>query len=132
MNRLPRYGYPKDLSELLAVAQPVDGFTASILAMEAYDTTFGLHSHDNDNEPLSLVTMHKKEQFVESGRLRTTMRAFRKHRVAHHYGLSLNEFLSMPRYLNRMILADCEESEKEEAQRAKALADRFGTQPRKS
>jgi hypothetical protein len=107
-----------DLDELLAYANPVDGVMASILMMESYDTTFGLHSHEDEHEPLSLITMHPKENTLLNGKLQTTIKAFRKHRVGHHMNMSLSEFLNYPRHVTKMILKDCEDAERTEAKRA--------------
>lgn len=121
---------PSDLAELLTYAGPQDGVMASILTMEAYDTTYGLCSHDNDNAPLSLITLHPKENFLAGGRLQATMRAFRKHRVGTHFQLSFAEFLKYPRHVTRMILKECEAAEREESERARSVLDKVGNYAR--
>lgn len=106
---------PSDLDELLTFAEPVDSITAAIVAMEAYDITYGLCDHEDESNPLSLVTMHPKENFLVNGKLQQTIRAFRMHKVGIHLNMSLSEFLKQPRYVNKMILKECERAERKEA-----------------
>lgn len=98
---------------------------ASILTMESYDLTYGLHSHEDSNDPLSLIGMHPKENYLHNGRLQTTIRAFRTHKVGTHMHMSLQEFLALPRYVTKMILKECEEAERVEAKRASTILDNF-------
>lgn len=115
----------------MAYAEPVDGIMASILALEAYDTTYGLHPHDIEHAPLSLIEFHPKENHLQNGTLQMTIRAFRKHRVGTHMNMSLIDFLNCPRHVTKMILKDCEQAEEEEGRRAKAVADALNAPPGK-
>jgi hypothetical protein len=91
--------------------------------MEAYDITYGHCTHENDNEPLSLVSLHPTENIFLGGKLEQTIRAFRVHKVGSHMQMSLTEFLALPRYVTKMILRDCENAEKKEGEIAKNIMD---------
>ena len=117
----------KALDELLYYAKQTDSILAQLLIMEAYETTFHLYNHDhqNPNEPLALVTMHDQENVVKYSRMANTIRSFRRHRVGHHFHMSLSEFLQYPRHVGRMILEDCGEAEKEEYNRTKTMMENY-------
>ena len=116
---------PKILDQMLAHAPPQDGYSATMLALEAYDETYGIYDYsvDDPTMPLALVAMHPKEDCVSNGRLEKTIKAFRRSRVYKHYGLSLNEFLQLPRHIGQFILNDCYDTEREEGKRAGELLE---------
>lgn len=106
---------PNGLDELMAYAEPLDGITTSIVAMEAYDVNYGICSHDDDFEPLSLVTLHPKENYFKHGKLEQSIHAFRTHKVGIHMNMSFGDFMKQPRHVNKMILKECELAERKEA-----------------
>jgi len=118
---------PKSLDELLYYARRTDSILAQLLILEAYETTFRLYNHDreNPNEPLALVRLHDKENVVKYSRMANVIRSFRRHRVGHHFNMSLSEFLKYPRHIGRLILEDCGEAEKEEYQRTKQMMENY-------
>jgi hypothetical protein len=95
--------------------------------MEAYDLTYGFCDHEDENAPLSLVTLHPKENIFVHGRLEQTIRAFRSHKVNAHLGMSLPEFLALPRYVGKMILKECAFAERKEATAAATILNGLGT-----
>lgn len=118
---------PKSLDELLYYAKRTDSILAQLLILEAYETTFRLYNHDiiNPLEPLALVRLHDKENVVKYSRMANTVRSFRRHRVGHHFNMSLGEFLQYPRHIGRLILEDCGEAEKEEYNRTKQMMENY-------
>lgn len=94
---------------------------ASILAMEAYDIEFGICQHNDYDNPLSLVSMHRAEDYITGGRLEMLAQRFRRRKVATHLGISFLELLEMPRYMVDIILNVANKAETEAGQEAQRI-----------
>jgi len=64
-----------------------------------YETMYGIYDHDNDPDknPLALVTLHPKEDVSEYSELYRTINRFAIHKIHEQFGVSLVEFLNLPR-----------------------------------
>ncbi len=102
-----------------------DGFSSSILALEAYDETYGIanYEYDDPRSPFPLVAMHPKEDYVSGSRMEKKIRAFRKHKIHKHYALSLTEFMELPRHIAEFIMEDCLKAEEDDSKKAQTLLD---------
>jgi hypothetical protein len=65
--------------------------------------------------------MHPKENHLKNGRLAQYIHAFRTHKVGHHMNMSFDKFMEQPRYVNKMILQECEEAERKEAKTTREI-----------
>ena len=94
--------------------------------MEAYETNYGIYNHDevNVNKPLALVAMHPKEDAINDNSMRTLISRYRIHEINKHYGLTLLEFIALPREYVQYIFADIvKEAAKENVKTAGLLAE---------
>ena len=91
---------PTLLDTLWSEATVTDPIAIKILLMEAYETVYELCDHDGaayDN-PLSLVTMHPKEDTSTYSRLYgELMRFSREETFRDMWGLSIIELLQLPK-----------------------------------
>ncbi len=103
----------------------LDGFSSSILTLEAYDETYGIanYEYDDPRSPFPLVAMHPKEDYVSGSRMEKKIRAFRKHKIHKHYALSLTEFMDLPRHIAEFIMEDCLKAEEDDSKKAQTLLD---------
>lgn len=106
----------------------LDGYSASIVTLEAYDETYGIadYSYDDPRNPMALIAMHPKEDYLTNGRMERTIKSYAKYRVLKHYGISLLEFLDLPRHISQVIMDDCLEREKSEGKKAEELLNGLG------
>ena len=65
--------------------------------MERYLEQYGITRLDNPNRPLAVVGMHSKETYGVGDLQYKRDNQFKIYEVNKHYGLSLLEFLSLPR-----------------------------------
>lgn len=116
---------PKELDKLFNADAVLDGFSSSILTLEAYDETYGIANYEFDDPraPFALVAMHRKEDYVSGSRMEKKIRAFRQHKIHKHYALSLTEFMELPRHLAEFIMEDCMKAEESDSRKAQELLD---------
>lgn len=65
---------------------------------ELYEEHYGVASHHDPNKPLSTVAFHPSEEFIENSDYELYVKKFSYLKVYEKTGLSLNEFLQLPRY----------------------------------
>jgi hypothetical protein len=96
------------------------------LLNQAYETSFGIHDHNEQNgyeeletdpnkkRPLSSVAMHFSCDTSTTSRLYEMMRIFKDKKVYQNFGLSLTEFLEYPPDLcDHMLLLSMEQQEQD-------------------
>lgn len=90
-----------------------------ILLREAYDIAYEIYDHRNGspNRPLALVAHHPKEDYGRHSLLYRTIERYRKYEIYKHYGLSLVEFLELPRDIVEFMFETLSEEAKREAPR---------------
>lgn len=77
---------------------------AQIMLMMLYDITYNIHNHHaNDAGPLDVVSMHPTENYHYDTALYKTICRYALTEVKETYGLSLVEYLSMPKHIVDMI-----------------------------
>lgn len=84
------------------------------LAMRvAYDTEYGIYDHNTAHRsPMALVRMHPKEQLIEGGPLYKLVREYHSFKVYKEFGISLTEYLELPRFVTELLLGICKEETK--------------------
>ena len=82
----------------------LDYIQASLLTLEAYDIDYGICNHDDRDNPLSLVSMHRAEDSFSNGRFEMLAERYRVRKVFEHYGISFFDLLERPRYIVESIL----------------------------
>jgi hypothetical protein len=82
----------------------LDSISAQIVLGEIYDTEYNICNHDEPGRsPLSLVGYHTKENYADYGPLHHMVYRYRFFEVYKHFGLSLVEFLQLPREYTELI-----------------------------
>jgi hypothetical protein len=90
----------------MAQAPKLISSDATLLLMEAYETTYGIHNHSSGDveRPLAAVAMHPPENALVGSTLYGRIEQFAEFGVAKHFGLSFSEFLDLPPYVAGRIL----------------------------
>jgi hypothetical protein len=90
--------YGKELIGLLQTQSNVSSQFAKTLQIEAYDTAYGIASYDGESiNGLDYVKMHPAEEVNTNSLLYDAIRKFGKRNIAKTFGLSITEFLELPR-----------------------------------
>ena len=85
-----------------------DSYTTQLTLREEYQTVYGIYDHDNDNSrPLAAVAMLPKENVYTNDPLDEMLERYRLHRINEKFGLSLTEFLDLPRERVQRIFEIC-------------------------
>ena len=93
------------LERILENAKSLDSIAAQLVIRDAYETQFGIFNHaDPAASPLALVEYRPKEDVSEYGGLYRTFYQYHLYEVNKEWGLSVDEFLSLPREYYSLIL----------------------------
>lgn len=93
------------LEEYLSRDSKLDNIAAQMVIRDAYETQFGIHDHANPrSNPLALVECHEKENFHEYGALYRTFYQYHLYEVHKEWGVSIVDFLNMPREFCSLML----------------------------
>lgn len=113
---MDKRGKHTEIDELLDSVDSVGGIDAKILLIEAYETAYEIFDHENVdfNRPLSLVAMHEKECYGEVSGLRRRVERYNLHDIYNKFGLSLSEFLDLPRDYTEMLFSVVQEQAERE------------------
>ena len=85
-----------------------DSYTTQLVLREEYQTVYGLYDHDNDeSRPLAAVAMLSKESVCTGDPLEEMIRRYRLHRINEKFGLSLTQFLELPRERVQFLFELC-------------------------
>lgn len=124
----PRFGLnvvgrDAELNKLLDNVKSLDSIQAQIVLRDAYDTSYGIydHSNENPNRPMALVGMHPAENTTYHSRLYNAIRRYKIYDVKTHFGLSLTEFLELPREYTTFILGLLAEGKQAETNRQQKM-----------
>jgi hypothetical protein len=99
----PRFGegIPLDgfILEMLATAPQMCATDAQLLLRDRYDQTYGIFNHDlgDPDRPWALIGMHWAEDCSTGSYLYERIEAFEDKKIYARFGLSLTEFLALPR-----------------------------------
>ena len=94
-----------DINRLLEEMPKLSPMMAQIALSEAYDIAYGIFNHDAaPDRPLSIIAHHPSEDVVTNGPLRQRIYRFIKFDISDRCGLSLMEFLALPRDHVEMIM----------------------------
>ena len=111
MDRLIRQDLPK-----------IDSMSAQMLLREAYETAYHIFDHENESQyhPWDLVLSRVKENYTDYDQLPMTIEKYRVQNVHGIFGLSLPEFLDLPREIVNLLLDICsrEQTLRNEMQKA--------------
>lgn len=95
--------------------------------MMLYDITYGIHDHyAQDSGPLDVVAMHPMEQYHYDTALYTTIVRYAVADIKETFGLSLNDYLMLPKHVVDMIshaMPDVERMKQNAIERAKKDAE---------
>lgn len=72
---------------------------AQMVLREAYDEYFGIYNHTADplRNGLGMVSHHQREDYGDYGPILHMIYRYRFYNIYQHFGLSLTEFLALPR-----------------------------------
>lgn len=100
----------KYLMEALRTLPKLTGADVEIVFRDLYETNYGICNHVNPTirRPMASVAMHPSEEINEGSLLQDTIRKFIKTDIKEYTGLSLVEFLELPRDIVEIIVRECE------------------------
>lgn len=77
----------------------LSGIDIKLLLREAYETAYGITNHDDPGQqrPLGLVAATEKETYSKNSGLYQRMERYRFHDIYSKFGLSIDQFLDLPR-----------------------------------
>lgn len=127
----PKFGHsqfdqPSPVDRLLAAITGGldDSYQTQLVLREMYETQYGIFNHEDPihmrERPLSLVALHPKENTTKWSRLYQTIRRYDLHDIHAKFGLSLPEFLELPRDIVELLF----ELSTERSQRSNPNVDR--------
>lgn len=96
--------------KVLAKGIVAKGFAVERLMQETYADIFKTANLDDDEHPYALSEVSHVDGLHELGPVYTRIRQFRLYNIHERYGISLIEFLHMPRHISDMILSECQEA----------------------
>lgn len=78
---------------------------AQVLNSLLYDIAYGIHDHNSpmSTNPLASVTQHPVEDYSNYSGLYRTIERYERQKVNEVFGLSLIEYLELPRYVTDML-----------------------------
>lgn len=84
----------------------MDWATAELLIIDRYESTYGICIHDEvpDHEPLKPMAFHEANRNLKHSSLFSYIDRFEKLKVGTTWGLSLVEFLQLPRDISDELL----------------------------
>lgn len=80
----------------------------------------GLGTHAKEQNPMDMVEVNDTEDLKELSYLSSLVRGFRTSMLAERFGLSIKEWLDMPKYLADIIREDSRLESEQEADRINA------------
>lgn len=93
-----------EIDTLLEKVKKIDSVSAQILLREAYEVSYEIATPEEINDhPWGLALARPKENYTDYGTLYRTIHAFRLREVYKRFGLSLEDFLALPREYVEMI-----------------------------
>ena len=106
--------YGKELGDLFESQSGVSTLFAKILQVEAYDTAYGIANYDGENiSGLDYVKLHPAERTDVNSLMYDTIIKFGKRNIAKTFGMSMTEFLDLPRDISEMVLNAAKEIAKD-------------------
>lgn len=91
------------LDKLITTTKRLEASTTVLLLREMYETQYGIFNHDAPGAakaaPLALVAMHRKEDAYSYSMERHYLWKFRQYKLNEKWGLSLNDWLSLPFFM---------------------------------
>jgi len=88
---------PSNLDELFDECEGLDHLTIRQLLTEAYDEDFDICQYGSSGHGLDYIKLHPAEEVCSRSLLYDTIRKFGRRKIASVFGVSLTEFLELPR-----------------------------------
>ena len=91
--------------------------TTTLIGNEIYDTSYGIYNHNTGGEEdlYANVQMHWAEDCTSTSELYRAIESFIEFQVTAKTGLSLAEYLKLPRHVCVKIIDSCKSAIKKEA-----------------
>lgn len=98
----------------LKSTQELGSDAAQVLNSMVYDVSYNIHDHysPESTNPLSTVEMHPREEYNKNSGLFRAIERFHRHEIHGRFGLSLEDYLSLPRDVIDMLTEVVIDSEK--------------------
>lgn len=104
---------------------------AQLLLQDIYETSYGIFDHSqaavDNSRPLALVAMHWEEDASTGSQLYERIELFKERQIYQIFGLSLTEFLDLPRDICTKILESCGKKQNEEGKVVDDITRRLNT-----
>lgn len=99
------YNKPTLLDKILEQGKQLDNIAAQVVMRDAYETQYGICDHGSPSaNPLALVEYQAKEDVSEYGTLYRTFYQYHLYEVHKEWGVSIVDFLNMPREYCALML----------------------------
>lgn len=90
----------------------LDSISAQMLLREAYEQAYEIwEAQANPDHPWNLVLSRAKEDYHTYDQVPTVIEKFHLNKVYTHFGISLTEFLNLPKEIVNDLFATCERIE---------------------
>lgn len=75
-----------------------------MLLLEIYEEVYGIHKHDDPQQPLSLIAHHFTEDYKEISLEYKILYDFSQYKIGKHFNISLVEYLSLPCHMQENMI----------------------------
>lgn len=116
---------------MLAKAPAVTSIEAQMLMRDAYESTYRIHNHATDNDPLALVKHYAAEDIDAFDPLQERLEAYNNAGVLKYTGTTFDVFMQYPRYRGDSIILACLKLMKKEVEAKEEAMRRLEEEKRK-
>lgn len=109
------------MKELLAKAPVLKSVEAQIVMQDAYETTYGIHNHELQNDHLALVRKRPAEDVEAFDYTTDRLMLYNAAGVLKYTGITFDRFMDLPRHRGDTLMLACQDiAKKELEEQAKA------------
>ena len=119
----------QQIQQLIDTSPKLKFTDAQLLLQDIYESGYGIYNHTqhavDNSRPLALVAMHWSESNTDQSTLHERIEQFKERQVYQNYGISLIDFLNLPRDYCIKILEICGKAQMREGKIAQDLQNRY-------
>lgn len=119
-----KFGIQSVEDALLGVSS-LSSIDARISLIEQYENDLDIFNHERNAGPLSIVSMHPKENAYEAGSLYNLTRRYLTLGVGDHFNISLNEWFELPFNVADLLRDLCLSESKKKTNAANAVENQL-------
>ena len=127
----PLFGVTKDvkrrreqLEHVHATMPSMPPSDAELVTRVLYDQGYGNYTAEQMIErPMAAMGYHPQEDLIEGSYLYSLIRTFHRYEIHKEFGITLTDFLNMPRHVSELIVDMCEMARRLKDKAAKGMND---------